>query len=458
MQKIGRRVCALLFLLVGFCAGTGILMAGFAANGARWATNRANSHIYSAGAIARAGVIYDRNGTVLAKTEQGKRTLPGGAALRKATLHAVGDPQGFTSTGAHTAFRGILTGYSRVSGIYDLIRYGKGSDVTLTIDAQLCKAAWQALNGRKGTVGVYNYQTGEVLCMVSSPSFDPKHKPSGIDADEAYDAVYLNRLLHGVFTPGSVFKIITAACALENLPGAESRTFTCMGKYATGEGYVTCRDTHGQLSFEQALNVSCNSVFAQLAVELGAAKLRKTAEAFGFNQVYASEKIPLAMSVFPGVQRSALELGWTGVGQHTTLANPAQMMMLMGAIANDGSGIQPRLIKNSVTPGGMVLPHGQAKTALKIDSVMAARLAALLRSDVTNYYDPSGKKTGNLQLCGKTGTAEVDGKKPHAWFVGFCRNPNLPYAIVVVGENAGSGQSVAFEIAAQVLLFLNPTV
>jgi len=451
MRRITNRAFALLAVILGFLAGAGILAGGFAVNGARWATNRANRHIYTAGAIARAGSVLDRNGVVLAQTKDGKRDMPGGATLRRATLHAVGDPQGFVSTGAHAAFRGALTGYNRISGLYGLVRYGRGSDVKLTIDANLCRAAWQALNGRKGTVGIYNYRTGEVLCMVSSPSYDPLYKPNDIDTNPAYDAVYLNRFLHGLFTPGSTFKIITAACAIENMPDIDDRTFTCTGRYATGEGYVTCREKHGTLGFEKALNVSCNSVFSQLAVELGEAALKKTAEAMGFNQVFYSDKLPTAISQFPSASRDSLELGWTGVGQHTTLANPCQMLLLMGAIANGGQGVAPRLVISTASPNGMTIPAGRAKTALRIDPAIATRLRVMMRSDVTVTYDPTGKKTGNLQLCGKTGTAEVDGKQPHAWFVGFSMNPATPYAIVVVGENAGSGQGVAFEIAATVM-------
>ena len=451
MRRISNRAFALLAVLLGFLAGAGILAGSFALYGARWATSRANGHIYTEGAIARAGSVLDRNGVILAQTKNGKRDMPGGAQLRLATLHAVGDPQGFVSTGAHSAFRGDLTGYSRISGIYNLVRYGKGSDVRLTIDSKLCAAARRALNGRKGTVGVYNYKTGEVVCMVSSPSFDPLYKPRDIDTNPAYDAVYLNRLLHGLFTPGSTFKIITAACAMEHMPDIDSREFTCGGKFATGDGYVTCRADHGKLGFEEAMNVSCNSVFARLAVELGDAKLRKTAEALGFNQDYYSGKLPLAISQYPSGARTPLELGWTGVGQHTTLANPCQMLMLMGAIANGGQGAAPRLVLSTITPGGTEMPAGRTKTALRIDPVIASRLRVILRSDVTETYDPTGKKTGNLQLCGKTGTAEVDGKQPHAWFVGFSLQSSTPYAIVVVGENAGSGQAVAFEIAAQVM-------
>ena len=441
MRRITNRVWVLLALTLAFLAGLVILAAGFARSGAQWATNRANAHIYSDGSIARAGRILDVNGIVLAQTKDGKRTLHADAAVRKATLHAVGDPQGFVSTGAHAAFRGRLTGYNSITGIYNLMRSGTGNDVQLTIDANVTKTAHNAMNGRKGTVGVYNYKTGDVICMLSSPNYDPKNKPRDIDDNPAYDAVYLNRLLHGVFTPGSTFKVITAACALEHIPDIRTREFNCDGGFHAGDGRVICREKHGKISFEQAMNASCNSAFAQMALLVGQANLQAAAIKMGFNQSFRVEKIPTAISHFMTASFSPLELGWAGVGQHTTLANPAQMMMLMGAIANGGKGIAPRLLAEQ-----RLLP---AQTAIKLDPAIAASLRDLLRSNVTSTYDPGGRKTPGIAMAGKTGTAEVDGKQPHAWFVGF--SPDIPYAIVVVGENAGGGLAVAFEIAAKVM-------
>jgi len=113
----------------------------------------------------------------------------------------------------------------------------------------------------------------------------------------------------------------------------------------------------------------------------------------------------------------------------------------MGAIANGGKGPLPRLLASN-----RLLPP---KTALQIDPAIAARLRDLLRSNVTNVYDSGGRKTPGMALCGKTGTAEVDGKRPHAWFVGFALD--APYAIVVVGENAGGGLTVAFDVACRVM-------
>ena len=452
MRRITSRVYGLLAVILGFAAGLGILIASMAANGAAWAGNKANAHAFTRGELTAAGGIYDRNGIALAASEDGKRVLPESRTMRAATLHAVGDPQGFISAGAQSVFRNTLIGWSPLNGMYSLAHYGRGSDVLLGLDANLCEAAYKALNGRKGTVGVMNYRTGELICMVSSPSYDPLKKPRDIDDPEKYDGVYLNRLFQGLFTPGSTFKVVTAICAIENIPDLESRTFTCNGKYATGEGYVICQSKHGKVTFQQALNKSCNSAFAQLALELGQEKLRTTAESLGFNQSFAVDGISLANSRFTSTQLNALELGWAGIGQHTTLANPAHMLMLMGAIANGGEGYLPRLAMATRSPAGHVSPFGGGKprAGISMNPDTALRMQALLRSNVMDEYDTRGSHE-RLRLCGKTGTAEVEGKKSHAWFVGFSLAEETPYAIVVVGENAGSGRAVAYEIAVKVM-------
>ena len=243
-----------MFALVAlFLAGVIVLAATFGINAEAWVFKRANKHIYSSGQIVAAGTIYDRNGKVLAQTVDGERKYNSSSTVRRATLHTVGDLEGFISTGAHSAFRGELTGYSFLNGVYDLKRNGAGNDITLTIDADLCVTAYNALNGRKGAVGVYNYKTGEILCMVSTPTYDPYYKPTDIDSDTTgkYEAIYLNRFLSGVFTPGSTFKIVTAISAIENIPDINSRTFTCTGQYKTSTGIVKCNSVHGKVNFQQ---------------------------------------------------------------------------------------------------------------------------------------------------------------------------------------------------------------
>ena len=118
-------------------------------------------------------------------------------------------------TGALTQFASKLTGYNVITGANTI--FSGGRDLYLTIDADVCAEAYKALNGYKGTVGVYNYKTGEIICMISSPTYDPSDPPDIEDGDEAYDGVYINRLLSAKFTPGSTFKLITAAAAIDNI-------------------------------------------------------------------------------------------------------------------------------------------------------------------------------------------------------------------------------------------------
>lgn len=429
-----------------FLVGVIILAATFGINAEAWVFKRANKHIYTSGQIVAAGTIYDRNGTVLAQTVDGERKYNSNSTIRRATLHAVGDLEGFISTGAHSAFRSELTGYSFINGVYDLKKNGAGNDITLTIDADLCATAYNALNGRKGAVGVYNYKTGEILCMVSTPTYDPYNKPDNIDSDTSgkYEAIYLNRFLSGVFTPGSTFKIVTAISAIENIPDIDSRTFTCTGQYKTSTGVVKCNSTHGKLTFQQALSKSCNSAFACIAEELGNDALTKTAEELGFNKRITVDGVKATKSYFTLENAVSVDRGWAGIGQYETLANPCQMLTMMGAIANGGSTPTPKILKSD-----SVLSSITSQSLNYIDEATANKIAGMLRTNVTDHYGES--KFPGLQLGGKTGTAQVTDGEPHSWFVAFSEREDLPLAIVVVVEHGGEGISAAAPIANKVM-------
>lgn len=456
MRTTSKRAMMIYALIAAFTAGVIILAGMFIKNGETWALNRANKHLFSGGNLTNAGTIYDRNGVSLAESKNGERIFNKNSTVRRATLHAVGDTAGVISSGAHNIYRSELTGYSLLNGTYSLSKYGKGNNITLTLDSKVCAAASQALGNRKGTVGVYNYKTGEVICMVSHPTFDPNNKPGDIETDTTgkYDGIYLNRFLSGVFTPGSTFKVVTATCAVENIPDIQSRTFECKGKLQTKNGVVICNDTHGKLTFEQALNKSCNSVFAQVAIELGAEKLTATANRLGFNTPIYLDGIKAANSKFNISAANDLDLGWAGIGQYTTLANPMQMMVLMGAIANNGTPVQPYLLSEVKSPSGVTLRKGSTKTLNEFMSEPVAQtMNKLMRSNVANYYGDS-RFPANMKICAKTGTAQVaddDGKEPHAWFVGYSQNPKTPYAFVVMIENGGAGNKQALPVAIKVL-------
>ncbi len=448
MNTVTRRAYVLLVLILAFFFGSGVLIYSFVTNESKWAVSRANAHLYSNGELIAAGKILDRDGVILAQTIGGKRQFHQNRDIRVATLHAVGDNYGYIATGAHTVCRDKMTGYSKINGYYDLIRRGGGKDVRLTIDAGLCVTAYQALGGRKGCVGVYNYKTGQIVCMTSSSSYDPLFRPNDINTNPIYEGVYLNRLLNGMFTPGSIFKVITAARALDNIPDITTSSFNCSGQYYIEGSSVKCQSIygHGTIPFSTAFAQSCNSTFAQIGVKLGNAKLIETAKKAGFTKSFNISGVQTAVSKFTlSTRDDKVSLGWTSVGQGETLANPLHMMMIAGAIANSGSTVTPYFIyENSVKTA-----VNEAKPNVFFSQSTALGLQKLMRNAVlTNYGDG---KFPNMEFCGKTGTAEVEGETSHAWFIGYSLRKDFPYAIVVCVQNGGAGSAVAVPVASAVM-------
>lgn len=455
MRNTTKRTYIIIFLILAFFVGLGIMIYSFVTNGGTWAANRANAHIYKGGELTVAGTIYDRDGEILVSTENGKRKYNSNYNKRVSTLHVVGDSAGYIATGVQTLYRSNLIGYNFIDGIYKTLSSDEGVDIKLTIDADVCAEAYSAMAGKKGTVVVYNYETGQTICMVSSPTYDPENKPTDIDTNTTgkYDGVYMNRAISGVFTPGSTFKVVTAICAIENIPDIYSRKFKCTGKKNFGSGDVICNGVHGTLTFERALNVSCNSVFAELANEVGKDKLTETVRALGFGKNVKISKAKTVRSTFDVSNSTKLDLGWAGIGQYTTLVNPCQMLMLMGAIANSGEAMTPYIVEDS---SEIVDSKNKVNTNIKLSADTADKVKKLLRSNVMNYY--SDNKFPNLEMCGKTGSAEVSNGKSHAWFVGFSQKKNFPYAIVVCLENGGIGYNDAIPVANKVMQKVLSTV
>ena len=449
MKITAKRAGIIYALIAAFLVGIVIFVASIMINGDEWASNRANRHIYSSGTIVNAGTIYDRNGVVLAKSSDNERVFAENSDVRKAVLHAVGDTSGFISTGTHNLFRDTLSGYNRVEGIYLLKQTGTGTDITLNIDSEANKLAYKAFGNYNGVIAVYNYKTGELLCSVSKPTYDIENIPDGMLTDTKYDGVFLDKFVSGVYTPGSIMKIVTAACAIENIPDIYTRTFECDGEYETGDGSVICNGVHGKVNFQQAMNESCNCAFAEISIELGAAKLEATAKSMGFNSQLYSKEIRLVKSRFSPDKQSKAELGWAGIGQSTTLVNPAHFLSIMGAIANGGTGYAPDRIRSLGTVSQIVgrLPE----SAVKINPETARQLDILLRSNVEDKY--GDWKFENLQMCGKTGTAQVDGAKSHSWFAGYSQRDDLPLAVICIAENGGYGSGVASDVSNKVMQY-----
>ncbi len=444
MKKIEKRSLFCLLLAGLLALGLGVFTFRFFVQGSQWASFPANRHLYADGGLSR-GRVLDRNGQVLVQTAEGRRQYHDSWAVRLGTMHAVGDAQGRVGSGVQTRFAGKLAGYNPITGVN-----GGGQDLTLTLDAQLCAAAYSALDGRRGTVGIYNYKTGEILCMVSSPSFDPQNPPEIRDDDPAYEGVFVNRMLGASVVPGSIFKAVTTAAAIDVVPDLFQRTFRCEGRIEIGGAQITCSQAHGDLTIGQAFTKSCNCVYGQLAVEIGAEELEKRCREFGLTESFSVDGAPVARGSFVFDETDPGALAWSGVGQGQDLVNPCSMMVFMGAAANGGQAARPQLLLSAATEGGWKTHWYRTKSAGRMMSQATAdQLAQMMRDNVVDSYG-EGNLAG-LELCAKSGTAENGGETPHAWFAGFLRSEEYPFAFIVLVENSGSGSRVAGAVAKKTL-------
>ena len=435
MKKVKRRTMSLMSLILAIAVGMSFYVYLYWTEGENWASFISNSTVFKNGQLA-VGTVYDRNGMVLAAVRGDEREYNDSSLIRKATLHAVGDRYGNIGTGALTAFAPQLIGYDPINGAYSVD--GTGGKLTLSIDADLCAEAYEALDGRKGAIGVMNYVTGEIVCMTSGASYDPYDPPDSFDSDY-YEGVYINRLLSAAYTPGSVFKLVTLTAAIETMPDLFDRTFTCEGSVEIDGDWVTCTGYHGEIGIEEALAVSCNCAFARLALDLGGETLAKYAERLGVTQSHDINGLPTMEGVFEIAPEGSCDLAWSGIGQYDDQVNPAAMMRLSAAIANGGRAVAPTLIKGE-SGGGERIMSGST----------ADKIAEMMNYNV--HYTYGVDNYPGLELYAKSGTAEVGSdRSPHAWFTGFIRDKNHPYAFVVMIENGGGGSSQAGAAANRVL-------
>ena len=446
MKKVSGRAIFPLILAIVLLAGTVLLCVRYFAKADEWVTFSGSPHVYT-GVNLDGGVVYDRDGTLLLDSTDG-RTYSADAATRTATMHLLGDRYGYIQAPLLGSFADDMIGFDKINGLYGA--EGTEANAALTLSAAAQTAAYQALGNYHGTVGVYNYKTGEILCAVTSPSYDPDNMPD-VEADTsgAYDGVYVNRFFQAAYTPGSIFKIVTLAAAIETVPDWENLTFTCEGKTIIGGQEIICEGVHGTITLKQALAHSCNVAFGELAGKVGTKALMEYAEKLGLSESFECDGIPVKAGTVDLKDADAGDLAWAGIGQYTDQVNALTFMRAMGRIAGGGTGAEPYLMAK-ITRGEKTAYEAKTETssrALKAET--AAKLTEYLRNNVATMY--GDWQFGGLNVCAKSGTAEHEGETADAMFAGFCVDENCPLAFAVFVENGGSGSAVAAPIAAKVL-------
>ena len=425
MKRINRRAAAVLIPALLIALGMGFFLSRLALRGGDWAAYTANGHVYR-WAELQCGRITDRNGELLLQIRDGEYTYAEDPSVRRASLHAVGDEEGYIAGTALDLFGKNLTGWNLWEGTD-----GSGGTVALSLDSRLQSTAWQALKGRSGAVVVLNYETGEILCMVSAPSYDPASGP-----EQGVDTVFLNRCIDGAFVPGSVFKLVTLIAARENIPDLEDRRFACQGSLDLGGDTLVCTGSHGTQTIETALTNSCNVAFGELAMELGGETLRATAQRLGLLDELMLDGYAAAAGEYDVPPAGTILEAWSGIGQYNDLATPYAFARLCAGIANGGTVREPTLRLKGKTDTTVLM---SPEVAAYVDEVM----------NYTAYY---GYRAffPNLDLCAKTGTAEVGDGTDHAWIVGYLRS-GAPLAFAVMIEHGGWGLYEAGPVANTVL-------
>ena len=444
---------ALFALMVAYCCYSVYFYGG------RWVANPHNPRISSQKQEVIMGTVRDREGTVLAYTDEtGARRYHNSRDTRMAVSQVVGDSGGKVSTGVDTFHAQYMLGFR--SSIFERVGDAitgtpqRGDDITLTISERLSRyISEQFPAGKRGAVVVLNYKTGEILSMVSMPQFDPVNLSSAL-SDQAAGAL-INRATQGLYPPGSTFKIVTMASALENLPDLNDFAFNGPGYYPVGNYSVTESSWHGVQSLSDAFANSCNTTFAALSQDLGYTMLGQTAEKLGFNENFMFGDLIVYNSSYPIDDLSAEDLAWSSIGQGRVLATPMHMALIASMIANGGVMNEPHLLRQITTAQGGTrkLPGNFVGTRVLPESV-AARLEKEMVRVVKSGTGTRAALSNGYVVAGKTGSAEASNDKnieTHAWFVGYITNDNAPYAISVLVENGGSGGGVAAPLARKTL-------
>lgn len=446
MNRIAGRCKAVVLLIVVLLGGLGFFTAEYFLNSGSWVLHPGSPHIYS-GTNIGCGTVTDREGYLLLDLD-GNRTYAATESLRKATLHWLGDRNGSISAPAVAAYAQQMAGYNAITGLYS---YSGAGRAELTLSAKVQTAALEAMGEYKGTIAIYNYKTGQILCAVTTPTYDPDNVPDIEGDPETYQGVYLNRFTQSKYVPGSIFKIVTTAAALEEIPDIREQTFECTGVYDySSRDDVTCEKVHGTLDFDSAMAQSCNCAYAAIVDQLGPKKLAQYVDKYQVTKPVSFDGITTVSGNFDVSDAAKVQVAWSGIGQHKDQVNPCRFLTFMGAIANGGQAVEPYLVERVIN-GDSVTYQAKAKQSDRImPEETAAELQKMMRNNVIEKYGV--ENFPDLLVCAKSGTGQVGGEQePNAMFAGFLMDEEYPLAFMVAVEDGGYGRHVCIPILTPVL-------
>jgi penicillin-binding protein A len=334
-----------------------------------------------------------------------------------------------------------------------------GNNVVLTLDPELQRVAHEGLAASvtgRGAVVAVNPENGEILAMASNPSFDP----NGIDQSfpelsRDPDSPLVNRAVQSLYPPGSTFKVITAAAALE-AGMSPSQQFVDDGTYEL-PGYTVHNykgREYGRVTFTESLVFSINAIFAKIAVEeIGARALAQKAYDFGFDDPYEGFSLPVSESNLglPPSEWTPGTTAQTAFGQGQTSSNAFEMALVAAAIANDGEMMEPRLVREIRSPDGIILDRPTPSVRHEPLSASSAQALNEMMQKVVTEGGLTVAEVPGVEVAGKTGTAESGNGPPHSWWITFAPADDPQIAVCAMVENGGEGDDAALPIADRVV-------
>ena len=425
-----------------------------------------NNHTIAREAKMERGTISTEDGVVLARSvrqDDGayKREYPAGTLA----AHIVGySSQKFGTAGIEAAYNDTLRGQQNFASFTDVVNslagiQTKGNDVTLSIDSRIQEAAQAALEGQVGACVVMDPETGAVLGMASSPTFNAADYEALLSqsADSNSSELY-NRATQALYAPGSTFKMVSLAAALQDGVATPTTEYDAPGEMEIGNAPVTNvkKRDYGRITLEQATWYSSNTVFGQVGVQIGADLLVQMAMNFGFNETIKFD-LPLAMSLMPNPdEMTEWETAWAAcgepVGEHESPAGPQatvlEMCMVGSAIANEGALMQPYLVDGVCNANGeRSFSAAPVKLKQAIDKETAAKVMTVLEGVVTEGTGTRAAIEG-VKVAGKTGTSERGDGDTDSWFVGMApaEDPKVVVAINLERAESGSGAAAAHDV------------
>ena len=425
-----------------------------------------NNHTIARQAYVQRGSIITSDGVTLAESIQQEdgtyvRSYPNG----NLAAHTVGYySTRYGSSGVENTMNDTLTGsvdYSSwENALLSLAGVSQpGNSVMLTIDSRIQRAAEQALSGHSGAIVVLDPRTGAVLAKASAPTYDNTDiasvRANGAEGSSEYD-----RTTQALYTPGSTFKVVTLAAALESGTANLDTTYSAPSEIEIGGASVTNMhgNSYGTISLRRAFAYSANTAFAQLANDIGADSLVQYARAFGYGQSLGQD-FSTTPSVMPDPsQMTEWELGWAGAGQpvgqgHTPGPQTTCMQnaVVAAAIANDGIVMNPYVVSQVLSPEGTVISQTQPRSlGQAVSSGTASQVKEAMLEVVENGTGSAAQVSG-VQVAGKTGTAEASSGQINSTFVGFAPYDTPTVAIAVVIEDYTENGTSAAEVAGRVL-------